>query len=78
MAVRKLVTQYRTRRPKADGRGVEVSQLRDARIKAKVAKAQHDYNGMPLDKWKTALKKDVEARFGPTPDDLVPAGESGW
>src|SRR5690606_24908283 len=78
MAVTKLVTQYRTRRPKADGRGIKGAELRDAHIKAKAAKAQLDYNGMPLDQWKAALKKDVEARFGPTPDDLVPAGESGW
>jgi len=28
--------------------------------------------------WKAAVRKDVEDRFGPTPDDLVPVGEVGW
>lgn len=31
-----------------------------------------------LDGWKLAIEKDVEERFGPIPDDLVPAGEPGW
>lgn len=78
MAILKLVTNYRIGRRKADCCGVKGAVLRDARVKAKVTKAQLDYNGMPQDEWKEALKKDVEARFGPTPDDLVPIGESGW
>ncbi|MCS4089641.1 hypothetical protein [Rhizobium sp. BK176] len=31
-----------------------------------------------LDAWKQAIRKDVEERFGPIPDDLVPAGEAAW
>jgi hypothetical protein len=28
--------------------------------------------------WKKAIRKDVEERFGPIPENLVPAGEAGW
>ncbi|RVO55122.1 hypothetical protein CN090_04165 [Sinorhizobium meliloti] len=37
-----------------------------------------DYNGMPLEEWKAVLRKDVAERFGPTPDDLVPAGDEAF
>lgn len=37
-----------------------------------------DYNGMSLEEWKVALMKDVEERFGPTPDNLVSAGDACW
>lgn len=46
--------------------------------KATAAAGENDYNGMPLDEWKTALKKDVDERFGPVPDNLIPTGEAGW
>jgi hypothetical protein len=39
---------------------------------------QDDYNGMPLEEWKVALREDVCNRFGSMPMDLVSAGKSGW
>ena len=55
--------------------GRTVACLRKPKV---LARPVEDYNGMPLEKWKVALIKDVEERFGPTPDDLVSAGEAGW
>jgi hypothetical protein len=37
-----------------------------------------DYNGMAFEEWKRALRLDVARRFGPTPDNLKPAGKAGW
>ena len=40
---------------------------------------EDDYCGMPLDKWRETLAKDVAERFGPLPvDGWVQVGESGW
>jgi hypothetical protein len=49
-----------------------------AEVAARPVMDEDDYNGMPLEKWKAALEKDVEERFGSTPDDLVSAGKPGW
>lgn len=63
------LTPRNGRRPrKSVGRGVDSESV----------PSEPDYNGMPLEAWKAALKKDVETRFGPTPNDLVQAGKSGW
>lgn len=40
--------------------------------------SEDDYNGMDLEEWKAAIRRDVEQRFGPMPDDLRPACEPGW
>lgn len=45
---------------------------------ARAAAEEDEYNGMPLDEWKEALKKDVEERFGSIPNDLVATSEAGW
>lgn len=37
-----------------------------------------EYCGIPIEDWKLGLRKDLEERFGPTPDDLKPTGEPGW
>lgn len=37
-----------------------------------------DYNGMELEEWVAALRRDMAERFGPLPDNLVSAGEAGW
>lgn len=42
------------------------------------ASERTDYGGIALEDWKQALRKDVEGRFGPTPEHLNPAGEAGW
>ena len=57
------------------GRGAAVS---EAKVSAPHIADGDDYNGMSLEEWKAALVKDVEERFGPTPDNLVSAGKAGW
>ncbi len=37
-----------------------------------------DYSGIEIDEWKAAIRKDVEDRFGPEPDNLNPVGKPGW
>lgn len=37
-----------------------------------------DYNGIEIDEWKAAIRKDVEDRFGPEPNNLIPVGKPGW
>lgn len=37
-----------------------------------------DYCNIPLDAWKNALRRDVNRRFGGTPQDLDQVGKSGW
>jgi hypothetical protein len=49
-----------------------------AKVAARSSAEVDDYNGMELEEWKAALRKDVAERFGPTPDNLVSAGEAGW
>ncbi|SIP91847.1 hypothetical protein SAMN05880582_10115 [Rhizobium sp. RU20A] len=53
-----------------------------ASAKSSVASAgcadDDDYTDMSLATWKASLDKDVEERFGPTPDELVPTGKAGW
>lgn len=60
------------------GHAMAILNKRQREASAKEARAHLDYNGMSLEEWKAALKTDVEARFGPTPEDLVPASKSGW
>ncbi|TBZ35092.1 hypothetical protein E0H47_25465 [Rhizobium leguminosarum bv. viciae] len=49
-----------------------------AKVVARSSAEVDDYNGMELEEWKAALRKDVAERFGPVPDNLVSAGEAGW
>lgn len=37
-----------------------------------------DYNGIEIDEWKAAIRKDVEDCFGPEPDNLISVGKPGW
>lgn len=76
MAVARKLRSTRTPAQKQLGRAPAV--VRESKRPAGPVGDTDDYNGMPLDAWKKALAKDVEERFGPTPDDLVPAGEAGW
>ena len=43
-----------------------------------IAPELEDYCGIALEDWKQALGKDVQQRFGPTPNDLKSTGEPGW
>jgi len=75
MAVLKLVTRSARRtRLRAAGFRVESGGGK----KSSVITATKDYNGMPASKWKAAILKDVEERFGPLPDDLVDVTEAAW